>query len=307
MATEIVTEIVTFSDVAKESLNNYCRYTTVLEWFLMACSSYIVLYAEYMDNIDYTAFKLGLVVGLFKSLKEDIVLWQTTNGNNIDMDTAYELFTIKNDSSITTHGNVHYEIMSANLNDHKLDVRYYLCDELRSPNTNLDLVRDLLETFPGYMNILDRGDGLSTPFQLACQYCSVDIVKYMVEFDNTLLEYRDGIGDTPLHWACRGIGFEVIYYRDFSLSFQGLDAVNYILEKRMSLVTVANEDGDLPIHVACDILDTFIGREEMLETVCTEIVWRLLLAYPDCLNCVGVGGSTVINSNETDLHSKKNN
>jgi len=286
--TELVADAVTFSDVAKEQLTRCCKNTTILDLFLNVCHACIVFSAAHMDNIFYTPFILVMVVGLFKALKEDIVLWRITNGNTIDMVTAYELFTIQNQDSGVNHDNVYFDVKNAKLNKSS-EVRYYLCDELRSLNANLDLVKDLLETFHGYMNIVDR-DGLTTPFELACLFCSVDIVQYMVELDDTLLDRRDEKGETPLHWAC------------YNRGFQGLDVVNYILEKRMSLVTVANKNGDLPIHVA-SISDIFIEEIDP-DPVCIEIVWRLLLAYPECLGCVG---GTVINSNETDLHSKKNN
>ena len=253
---------------------------------------------EFTDNIYMfdinmfrTSFTSGLAVGLFKALTEDFMVWLMTDGNRIDIDTTSKLFTMQNDSG-APHESIYNKIrgvkLSKALEIGQLDVRYYLCDELRRPYGNLELVKDLLEAFPGYLYILDR-DGLTTPFELACRCSSVDIVQYMVEFNDTLLDYRDEKGNTPLHWACRYLAFEVINYGD--VIFQGLNVVNYILEKRMSLVTVANNKGDLPIHVASDTLNvkemqtqrsdiiSFIRRSEQKQN---EIVWRLLLAYPEC-------------------------
>ena len=73
----------------------------------------------------------------------------------------------------------------------------------------------------------------------------------------------------------------------------------------MSLVTKTNMDGDLPIHLASDKVNWKLLQGRRLtdgeRPECIEVVLRLLLAYPECLNCVG--GDT--SSNETDMHSKK--
>ena len=140
--------------------------------------------------------------------------------------------------------------------------------------------------------IEDDRDGMS-PFELACQFAHVDIVQYMLELDDKLIHYVDEGGDTPLHWACRG---ERTYF--------SLDVVNYLLEKQMSLVTVTNKGGDLPIHVASDYMKVSTGspyHQKTSKPARVEIVWRLLLAYPDYLNCVG--GSTS-GSNGKDIDKK---
>ena len=96
-------------------------------------------------------------------------------------------------------------------------------------------------------------------------------------------------GSDKLHWACgRGTA-------------GSLKVVNHILDFYPYLVTEPNKDGDLPIHVASDTLNTCASK---YQPECIEIVLRLLLAYPECLSCVG--GSTVIESNEMSIDDKKN-
>ena len=107
----------------------------------------------------------------------------------------------------------------------------------------------------------------------------------MLELNDDINNYADS---TILHWACHR-------------KYDSLKLVKYLLEKQMQLVTNTNRKGELPIHVACDTVNN-CSLKSQPEAI--EIVWRLLLAYPECLSCVG--GSTVIDSNEIDLQSKKN-
>jgi len=152
--------------------------------------------AAYMDKpfVVYSTLAVIFIAGSFIAFQDDRLLWHVTFGYRIDEDTAYDIYETV-DLSRRPH-----------LGPHKtdvLDIRYFLCDSLRRryiiPNSR---VKDLLEIFPDFMSILDR-DGLTTPFELACHYSSVDIVQYMVELDEKLLESRDELGNTPLHWACQ--------------------------------------------------------------------------------------------------------
>ena len=172
-----------------------------------------------------------------------------------------------------------------------LDIKYILCDGLRLRRRtywgNVDVldincVKSLLEIYPGYLHLHDR-DGMN-PFELACQFASVDIVQYMLELDDKIVDHVDEWGNTPLHWACQS-----------DRTFCNLEVVNYLLEKQMSLVTIPNKNGDLPIHVAGDNMKKVSASLSRYEAEQIEIVWRLLLAYPDCLSCVG--GSTSGSSN----------
>jgi hypothetical protein len=225
------------------------------------------------------------------AFEDDRILWRITIGNRIDVYRAHEIY------------KGHWLDDSYRFVVDVLDIRYFLCDGLRRRDTKLNTVKALVEMFPGYMSILDR-DGSTSPFELACQFASADIVQYMVELDDKLVNVCDEGGDSPLHWACRRRAPVL----PLGATSGSLEVVNYLLEKQMSLVTKTNMDGDLPIHLASDKVNyCYPGGRRILTDgdwpECIEIVLRLLLAYPECLNCVG--GDT--SSNETtDMHSKKN-
>jgi len=136
---------------------------------------------------------------------------------------------------------------------------------------NLSIIRSLLLLFPGALNIVD--DEGNVPFQLACQYSSVEVVKHMVEIDNDLLNIRDSNGNTVMHYACLGNNYKVI---------------NYLLTRSMQLVTRRNIDGDLPVYLLSSCAHHLIhgkidevliysnyGRSEHLETI-----WKLLRTNP---------------------------
>ena len=233
-------------------------------------------------------FLLVSILHLFLAFKKDRLLWCITIGNRIDIEKAHRLKRVAFESTGPFYSDHNIDI---------LDIRYFLCDGLRRDiPIKLNSVKSLLGVFPDYMNIHDR-DGMS-PFELACQFASVDLVQYMVEIDEKSICYVDDRGNTPLHWACQS-----------GRTYLSIKVVNYLLEKQMSLVTVANKDGDLPIHVASDnvkelnVIDysskqrrgssrvtpmqRYSEYRRASEPQRIEIVLRLLLAYPDCLNCVG--------------------
>lgn len=242
--------------------------TIVLNFDMLSCCITGVFPALYF-NIPYMVYStlaFGSTMCLMKAILADRLIWHITIGYRMDINAALHI-----------HTKI-YPKMDI------LDIRYFLCDELRKRYNTLEKVKALLEAFPGYLHLPDRY-GMS-PFQLACQNNSLDVVRYMVELDDTLLDRRDEKGDSPLHIACRYM--------------TTLDVIHYLLQKRMSLVTIPNKTGDLPIHVAGDALEHYTDYAYYPE--CIEVVWRLLLAYPDCLNCVS--GSTSC-SNGKDIDDKK--
>jgi len=165
-----------------------------------------------------------------------------------------------------------------------LEMQFFFCDALRKVYTKLHTIKELLEAYPRYMYILDR-DGVTTSFELALQFANSDIVQYMLELNDDINNYADS---TILHWACHR-------------KYDSLKLVKYLLEKQMKLVTNTNRKGELPIHVACDTVNN-CSLKYQPEAI--EIVWRLLLAYPECLSCVG--NSTVIDSKGKGIDDKKN-
>lgn len=219
------------------------------------------------------------LLGLSTECCNDNIFWRITIGNRIDVDTAKKLHYIM----FSKYNHMRYFIGSEFDEYGVPEIRYYFSDGLMSGKANISFVRDLLEIFPGYLHLPNRC-GLVTPFQLACLDCSVDIVQYMAELDDSFIKMYDKRGYTPLHFACRNI------------TSGSLEVVNYLLEKQMSLVTVLNKKGDLPIHIASDVLsDPDLSHDREPQAI--EIVWRLLQAYPDCLDCVRA--RRTISSNKT--------
>ncbi len=54
---------------------------------------------------------------------------------------------------------------------------------------------------------------LVTPLHLACYYGHTELVRYLHENDNNNNPhlYKDSAGRTPLHYACYGLSFSVLY------------------------------------------------------------------------------------------------
>ena len=103
------------------------------------------------------------------------------------------------------------------------------------------------------------------PLNIACEFRSVKVVRYLTEADS-LSEERLAYMHL-LHSACRGANLEVI---------------KYFLDEHISLVVTAvvNEKGELPIHLLCE------GGKDKVEydsVEYIEIIWRMLLANPGAL------------------------
>ena len=86
----------------------------------------------------------------------------------------------------------------------------------------------------------------NTHTHIACQCRTVDVVKYLVEFDASCLEICDAINHFPIHHACR----------------QGDCAiVNYLLKKSITSVSERNVGGELPIEL---LLDANINQDSIV-------------------------------------------
>ena len=73
-----------------------------------------------------------------------------------------------------------------------------------------------------------------TPLHLACQFGDLNIVKYLVEQDETSLTTVDSMGNLPIHHAC----------------LEGKpDIVNHILKTTDHGVSLRNNVGRLPIEL----------------------------------------------------------
>jgi ankyrin repeat protein len=74
------------------------------------------------------------------------------------------------------------------------------------------------------------------PLHLACMFSTLNVVKYLVGQNNTLLGEKDSEGNYPLHHACIGGNLKIIYY----LVKQ---------DGATESMSTANKDGDSPINL----------------------------------------------------------
>ena len=97
------------------------------------------------------------------------------------------------------------------------------------------------------------------PLHYACRIGQLDVVKFLLDFDEGSYKEVTLKGDLPLHIAC----------------LEGhCSDINHILEKADYGVSLRNQDGKLPIEL---LLEAHIDRES-LEYV--EAFNRLLRAHP---------------------------
>ena len=132
----------------------------------------------------------------------------------------------------------------------------------RSTHTNVSQIQMLINIFPsGIINKED--DEGATPFLVACQCSSVEVVEYLIGIDRDLLHTTNGMGDTGMHYACRGRNYKV---------------VEYLLNRHMQLVTKRNTQGYLPVYLLCGTGEDSSNFDDPEHV---ETIWRLLLAYPE--------------------------
>ena len=101
------------------------------------------------------------------------------------------------------------------------------------------------------------------PLHIACECTTADVVKYLVEHDDTMniISAKQG---SPLHHACHAGNCE---------------AVNYLLDRQVASVSERNTNDKLPIHLLCDAANERWGLRDT--PLYVETIWRLLLAYPE--------------------------
>jgi len=104
----------------------------------------------------------------------------------------------------------------------------------------------------------------SLPLNIACEFRSVKVVRYLTEADSLSEERLASLH--LVHSACCGGNLEVI---------------KYFLDEHISLVSSAevNEKGELPIHLLCEAGKDF--KVDIDSTEYIEIIWRMLLANPE--------------------------
>jgi len=134
---------------------------------------------------------------------------------------------------------------------------------LEESNASLGTIKLIIKDFPECIHTPNEEGAI--PLLVACEYATVDVVKYLVETvgDDDSLEICDADGKFPLHYACAGCNHDVIKY----LLEEG--NVSSISER----TTTTNM---LPFHLLCTTEEVKGSWEEF-----TESLWRVLTAYPD--------------------------
>jgi len=124
----------------------------------------------------------------------------------------------------------------------------------------LGTIKLLVKGNPDAVNVPNGSD--MYPLDLACQFSTLGVVKYLAELSPDRLNSCDRVNKNyPLHHACLWGNCEVI---------------SYLLER--SSVSERNANGMLPIHLFCEYVNE---QEENEDTEYTETIWRLLKAYPE--------------------------
>ena len=135
---------------------------------------------------------------------------------------------------------------------------------LQMDNISLGAVKLILKDFPPRIHTAnDKG---AIPLHIACQYSSVDIVKYLASIDIGDLGICDEDGKYPLHYACMG---------------RNHDVIRYLLEKNVSSISERSTSNNmLPFHYLCLSDEDYGGNGSPKYT---ESLWRILSAYPDAI------------------------
>lgn len=153
-------------------------------------------------------------------------------------------------------------------------IKFLLHDAIRNSYVDetdiIEAIKSLVEILPeGILHVAD--DKGLIPFQIACQFSSIEMVECFLEImDADMLSVHGKNGDTVMHYACSG---------------GNLDLVDHILDYHMQLVTKRNVKGELPLHLLCNCKETWFNQSDKSHLDHLELVWRLLLAYPEAVCC----------------------
>jgi ankyrin repeat protein len=121
------------------------------------------------------------------------------------------------------------------------------------------------------------------PLHLACQFSTLNVVKYLVGENNAFLREGDSEGNYPLHYACIGGNLQIIYY----------------LMKQSSAtmsISAVNTDGDLPIHLLIKYAPSAFNF--------TSITFLVLQAMPQTVSqweAIDSDDGEAIDSDDEDL------
>ena len=132
-------------------------------------------------------------------------------------------------------------------------------------NAPLGSVKLLMRANPAALNVADQNG--TYPLHIACEFSSVNLIKYLVELAGDDLNKVDAKNNSLLHYACRA---------------GNLCALKYLLERNVPSVSERNNDNKLPLHLLLECeenthqINVDKGSIEYIETV-----WLLLLANSD--------------------------
>ena len=127
-----------------------------------------------------------------------------------------------------------------------------------SSGASLGSVKLLLQGNPAALYIADNNGVM--PVHLACQFGTVDIVKYLVEPYNGCLNTLDANNNSTLHYACLG---------------GTCDVVSYLVQKQSTFVSTRNSDGEIPFQLLTE------SGADSQTTAFVEAAWLLLVAHPE--------------------------
>ena len=127
---------------------------------------------------------------------------------------------------------------------------------------SLGSVKLLTRANPAAVQVSDQ-NGVY-PLHIACEFSSVNVVKYLVELaEDDTLNNVDANNNSLLHYACRG---------------GNCDVLKYLLEANLPSVSERNDDNKLAIHLLFECGENILNRESMSYV---ETIYQLLLANPE--------------------------
>jgi len=127
----------------------------------------------------------------------------------------------------------------------------------------LGSIKLLLKSNPFVTRIVDNQ--LAFPLHLACEYSSVEVVKFLVRRDSFLAFQADANKYSILHYACRGCNLRVI---------------KYLLTSHAPLVSLETVNTH-PIHLLCQAGKEGRGGVDCESPEYIETIWLMLLANPE--------------------------
>ena len=141
----------------------------------------------------------------------------------------------------------------------------YLFHHALKDGAPLGSIKLLVEGNPSALRTADRK--LAFPLHIACEFSSVQVVKFLLELEGIPVSHLDTNKDSILHYACRG---------------RNLGVIKYLLENHPSLVASVemNLNKDLPLHLLCEAGKS---RKNSDRTLHIETIWLMLLADPEAL------------------------